>query len=67
MGKNYPCKDCNERQIEPINCHSYCEKYLSVKNENNIGYLNKSYSSKIFITGKRPKQYKSTVLKNHKK
>ena len=22
-----PCKDCTERQIEPINCHTYCARY----------------------------------------
>ena len=25
------CKDCTERHI---NCHSYCEKYLTEKNKN---------------------------------
>ena len=23
------CKDCTDRQIEPVNCHSICEKYLT--------------------------------------
>lgn len=27
-----PCKGCKERQIEPTNCHSTCEKYLQYKN-----------------------------------
>ena len=23
-----PCKDCPDRSIEPVNCHSVCEKYM---------------------------------------
>lgn len=22
-----PCKGCKERQIEPVNCHTVCERY----------------------------------------
>ena len=25
----FSCKGCNERRIEPVNCHSVCEKYQS--------------------------------------
>jgi len=35
MGWTYKeCKDCADRKIEPVNCHSYCEKYLEAKEEN---------------------------------
>lgn len=23
-----PCKGCNDRTVEPTNCHSVCERYL---------------------------------------
>ena len=26
---NGPCEGCTKRSIEPVNCHSVCEKYLS--------------------------------------
>ena len=29
-----PCKDCPDRTIEPVNCHSYCEKFIEYKNIN---------------------------------
>lgn len=22
-----PCKDCTERRIEPVNCHTICDRY----------------------------------------
>lgn len=25
------CKDCKDRSIEPVNCHSYCVKYTKAK------------------------------------
>jgi hypothetical protein len=29
-----PCKDCKDRSIEPVNCHTNCEAYLKYKKEN---------------------------------
>ena len=26
---NGPCKGCTDRTVEPINCHSVCERYLA--------------------------------------
>lgn len=33
-GLKAPCKDCTDRQAEPINCHSYCERYLNYVEQN---------------------------------
>lgn len=41
------CKDCPDRQIEPVNCHTYCEKYLeaSKKWQEHKHNMNKAMAS----------------------
>lgn len=29
-----PCKNCQDRSIEPVNCHTNCEKYLEYQVKN---------------------------------
>lgn len=28
-----PCKNCERRTVEPVNCHTVCEEYLHYKEE----------------------------------
>lgn len=28
-----PCLGCAERRSEPINCHSYCERYIAFRHD----------------------------------
>lgn len=34
------CKSCTDRQTEPVNCHSYCEKYKQYREELEKARLN---------------------------
>jgi len=47
-----PCGGCTQRSIEPVNCHSVCEKYLSYaaecKRQNDLknSYIRSNYVAK---------------------
>lgn len=61
------CKGCPDRTIEPVNCHTYCEKYLEATRKWQEYKHNIDQARKTDYEYDRLKQYTVTRTKDFMK